>query len=74
MEEESLEEGHLGGLKAEESSGRHLKARSLKIDAPLQRNAKVAFNFQFYDAFLKVRSPSTVNYNRKCSPIASTGW
>ena len=43
MEEESLEEGHLGGLRAEEASGRHLEARSLKIDALLQRNAKVAF-------------------------------
>ena len=48
---------HLGSiweLEAEEASGRHLDS---KVATPPQRNAKVPFNFQFYDGFLKVGVP-----------------
>ena len=48
---------YLGGileLEAEEASGRHLESKS--TTSP-KRNAKVAFNFQLYDRFLKVGVP-----------------
>ena len=48
---------HLGAiweLEAEEASGRHLESKSA---SPPKRNAKAAFNFQFYSRFLKVGVP-----------------
>ena len=48
---------HLGSiweLEAEEASGRHLESKSA---TPPKRNAKAAFNFQFYYKFLKVGVP-----------------
>ena len=48
---------HLGSiweLEAEEASGRHLESKNA---TPPKRNAKAAFNYQFYYKFLKVNVP-----------------
>ena len=62
--------GAIWELEAEGASGRHLG--SFWATTP-QRNAHAAFNLQFYEAFLRVRSQSTVNYNISWSPAAATG-
>ena len=46
--------GSIWELEAEEAFGRHLDS---KVATPPKRNAKVAFNFQFYYKFLKVGVP-----------------
>ena len=62
--------GAIWGLEAEGASGRHLG--SFWATTP-QRNAKVPFNLQFYEAFLRVRSQSTVNYNISWWAAAANG-
>ena len=52
---------HLGaiwGLEAEEASGRHLDSI---LATPPQRNAKVPFNLQLYEGFLRVGVPKYCN-------------
>ena len=76
--EEIVEEasvGHLEGIwevsgrylgRIWQTSGRHLEGcrrlQTTKIDALLAKNAKVLLESSFYMLFLKVTSPSTVNY------------
>ena len=59
---------HLGAiweLEAEEASGRHLESKNA---TPPKRNAKAAFNFQFYYKFLKVDVPKYCKLQAKMLP------
>jgi hypothetical protein len=59
---------HPGGPRTPRRLQRLLKAI---IATPLEQNAKVPLTCQFYDVFLRVRSPSSVNYNRKSFPTTT---